>query len=51
MLRDLHRRGSKHDHLSAFSSVHFTTYYTLFFKVDAVLCQNNGQFQVWELNI
>ena len=22
-----------------------------FFKVDAVVCQNNGQFQVWELNI
>jgi hypothetical protein len=22
-----------------------------FFKVDAVICQNNGQFQVWELNI
>jgi hypothetical protein len=25
-------------------------YYTFFFNVDAV-CQNNGQFQVWELNI
>jgi hypothetical protein len=23
----------------------------LFFHVDAVVCQNNGQFQVWELNI
>jgi hypothetical protein len=22
-----------------------------FFNVDAVVCQNNGQFQVWELNI
>ena len=27
------------------------TYYTFFFNVDAVICQNNGQFQVWELNI
>jgi hypothetical protein len=26
-------------------------YYTFFFNVDAVVCQNNGQFQVWELNI
>ena len=24
---------------------------TFFFNVDAVVCQNNGQFQVWELNI
>jgi hypothetical protein len=22
-----------------------------FFNVDAVVCQNNGPFQVWELNI
>ena len=26
-------------------------YYTFFFNVDAVVCQNNGQFQVWALNI
>ena len=26
-------------------------YYTFFFNVDAVVCQNNRQFQVWELNI
>jgi hypothetical protein len=26
-------------------------YYTFFFNVDAVVCQNNGQFPVWELNI
>jgi hypothetical protein len=26
-------------------------YYTFFFNVDAVVCQNNGQFQVCELNI
>ena len=26
-------------------------YYTFFFNVDAVVCQNNSQFQVWELNI
>jgi hypothetical protein len=26
-------------------------YCTFFFNVDAVVCQNNGQFQVWELNI
>jgi hypothetical protein len=26
-------------------------YYTFFFNVDAVVCLNNGQFQVWELNI
>jgi hypothetical protein len=26
-------------------------YYTFFFNVDAVVCQNNGQFQVWEFNI
>jgi hypothetical protein len=26
-------------------------YYTFFFNIDAVVCQNNGQFQVWELNI
>ena len=26
-------------------------YDTVFFNVDAVVCQNNGQFQVWELNI
>ena len=26
-------------------------YYTFFFNVDAVVCQNNGQFQVWVLNI
>jgi hypothetical protein len=26
-------------------------YYTFFFNVDAVVRQNNGQFQVWELNI
>jgi hypothetical protein len=31
--------------------VQFTMYYTFFFNVDAVVCQNNGQFQVWELNI
>ena len=42
---------SKRDHLSAFNSVQFTMYYTFFFNVDAVVCQNNGQFQVWELNI
>jgi hypothetical protein len=28
-----------------------TTRYTFFFNVDAVVCQNNGQFQVWKLNI
>ena len=43
--------GSKRDHLSAFNSAQFTMYYTFFFNVDAVVCQNNGQFQVWELNI
>ena len=47
----LNRRGSKRDHLSAFNSVQFAMYYTFFFNVDAVVCQNNGQFQVWELNI
>ena len=26
-------------------------YYTFFFNVDAVICQNNDQFQIWELNI
>ena len=26
-------------------------FYTFFFNVDAVVCQNNGQFQVWELDI
>ena len=26
-------------------------YCTFFFNVDVVVCQNNGQFQVWELNI
>jgi hypothetical protein len=26
-------------------------YYTFFFNIDDVVCQNNGQFQVWELNI
>jgi hypothetical protein len=26
-------------------------YYTFFFNVDALVCQNNDQFQVWELNI
>ena len=41
----------KRDHLSAFNSVQFTIYYTFFFSVDAVVCQNNGQFQVWELNL
>ena len=51
MLRHLYRRGSKRDHLSAFNSVQFTMYYTFFFNVDAVVCLNNGQFQVWELNI
>jgi hypothetical protein len=51
MLRHLNRRGSKRDHLSAFNSVQFTMYYTFFFNVDAAVCQNNGQFQVWELNI
>jgi hypothetical protein len=45
------RAGSKRDHMSAFNSVQFTMYYTFFFNVDAVVCQNNGQFQVWELNI
>ena len=42
---------SKPDHLNAFNSVQFTMYYTCFFNVNAVVCQNNGQFQVWELNI
>ena len=51
MLRHLNRRVSKRDHLSAFNSVQFTMYYTFFFNVDAVVCQNNDQFQVWELNI
>jgi hypothetical protein len=37
--------------LNAFNSVQFTMYYTFFFNVDAVVCQNNGQFQIWELNI
>ena len=46
MLRHLNRRG-----LNPFNSVQFTMYYTFFFNVDAVVCQNNGQFQVWELNI
>ena len=50
MLRHLNRRGSKRNHLSAFNSVQFTMYDTVFFNVDAVVCQNNGQFQVWELN-
>jgi hypothetical protein len=40
--------GSKRDHLSAFNSVQFTMYYTFFFNVDAVVCQNNGQFQ-WSI--
>ena len=51
MLRHLNRRGSKRDHLSAFNGVQFTMYYTIFFNVDAVVCQNNDQFQVWEINI
>jgi hypothetical protein len=51
MLRHLSRRGSKRDHMSAFNSVQFTMYYTVCFNVDAAVCQNNGQFQVWELNI
>jgi hypothetical protein len=38
----LNRRGSKRDHLNAFNSVQFTMYYTFFFNVDAVVCQNNG---------
>ena len=42
---------SKQDHMSAFNRIQFTMYYTFFFNVDAVVCQNNGQFQVWELNI
>ena len=25
-------------------------YYTFFFHIDDVVCQNNDQFQVWELN-
>jgi hypothetical protein len=58
MLRHLNRPGLngitwallKRDHLSAFSSVQFTMYYTFFFNVDAVVWQN-GQFLVWELNI
>jgi hypothetical protein len=29
----------------------FTRHYTFFFHVDALVCQNNGHFQVWELNI
>jgi hypothetical protein len=35
----------------ALLTVQFTMYYTFFFNVDAVVCQNNGQFQVWEFNI
>jgi hypothetical protein len=41
--------GSKRDHLSAFNSVQFTMYYTFFFNVDAVVCQNNGQVQ-WSIS-
>ena len=41
--------GSKRDHLSAFNSVQFTIYYTFFFNIDAVVCQNNGQFQAQAL--
>ena len=48
MLRHLNRRGSKRDHMSAFNSVQFTIYYMFFFNIDAVVCQNNGQFQVWK---
>ena len=44
MLRHLNRRGFKRDHMSAFNSVQFTMYYRFFFNVDAVVCQNNGQF-------
>ena len=51
MLRHLNRQGLNGLNLSAFNSVQFTMYYTFFFNVDAVVCQNNGQFQVWELNI
>jgi hypothetical protein len=51
MLRHLNRRGSKRDHMSAFNSVQFTIYYMFFFNIDAVVCQNNGQFQVWKWNI
>ena len=47
----MHSHSTKRDHLSAFNNVQFTMYYTFFFNVDAVVCQNNGQFQVWELNI
>ena len=43
--------GFKRDYMSAFNSVQFTMYFTFFFNVDAVVCQNNGQFQVWELTI
>ena len=36
----------------ALLTVQFTMYYKyVFLSVDAVFCQNNGQFQVWELNI
>jgi hypothetical protein len=51
MLRHLNRRGSKRNHLSAFNSVQFTIYYMFFFNIDAVVCENNDQFQGWELNI
>ena len=35
----------------AILTVQFTMYYTFSFYVGAVICQNNGQFLVWELNI
>ena len=48
MLRHLNWRGLNR---ITFNSVQFTMYYMFFLNVDAVVCQNNGQFQVWELNI
>ena len=51
MLRHLNRRGLNRIIWALLTVYNLHLYYTFFFNVDAVVCQNNGQFQVWELNI
>ena len=51
MLRHLNRRGLNGITWAFLTVYNLHLYYTFFFNVDDVVCQNNGQFQVWELNI
>ena len=51
MLRHLNRRGLNGITWALLTVYNLQCIKRFFFNVDDVICQNNGSFQVWELNI